>query len=45
MKSEEIRATPAVDMSEKQWLREIALQLALSNEQRAVIMPTTGKGK
>ncbi len=39
MKSEEIKATQPSDMSERSWLREIALQLALLNEQRVVTMP------
>lgn len=39
MKSEEIRATKPFDLSETAWLREIALQLAIQNEQRTVTMP------
>jgi hypothetical protein len=34
MTSEEIKKTPATDVSERAWLKEIALQLALLNEKK-----------
>jgi hypothetical protein len=36
MTSEQIKQTPATDLSTNGWLREIAMQLALLNEKDAV---------
>lgn len=34
MTSIEVRKTPATDLSEKSWLKEIAYQLAMLNEKK-----------
>jgi len=36
MTSEEIKQKPATDLSTNGWLKEIAYQLALSNEEKAI---------
>ncbi len=43
MTSDEIKRTPAIDMSATAWMREVALQLAILNEKKGPGRPPRQK--